>query len=52
MDSEDPIKVCQLYKDDGCSHVDGVLCDTKTCSMRLDYNNLIEAFELLDTEVK
>ena len=23
----DPVHSCQLYKDRGCSHVDGFLCD-------------------------
>ena len=34
---KDPVKHCDLYKDDGCAHVDGYLCDFETCSMRLDY---------------
>ena len=34
---KDPVKHCKLYKDDGCAHVDGYLCDFETCSMRLDY---------------
>ena len=33
----DPVKHCDLYKDEGCSHVDGFLCDFETCSMRLEY---------------
>lgn len=34
---QDPVKYCGLYKYEGCSHVDGFLCDFETCSMRLDY---------------
>lgn len=30
-DSDDPIKHCEVYIDHGCSHVDGFLCDIKTC---------------------
>lgn len=33
----DPLKKCQLFKDLGCSHVDGYLCDFPKCSMNLDY---------------
>ena len=38
--SKDPVKHCDLYKDDGCSHVDGFLCDYETCEMRLEYMDL------------
>lgn len=33
----DPIKKCQLYLNEGCSHVDGYLCDFPECSMNLKY---------------
>jgi hypothetical protein len=33
----DPVRHCDLYKDEGCAHVDGFLCDFETCSMRLEY---------------
>lgn len=36
---KDPIKHCSLHKDQGCSHIDGFLCDFETCSMRIDYEN-------------
>lgn len=29
----DPVKHCALYKERGCSHVDGYLCDYPDCSM-------------------
>ena len=35
----DPVKRCQLYKDKGCSHVDGYLCDFPNCSMNIEYIN-------------
>lgn len=47
---KDPVKYCQLYKDDGCSHVDGTLCDFNTCDMRLNYIELIETYNLLEEE--
>lgn len=33
----DPLFGCQLFKDKGCSHVDGMLCDFPKCSMNIDY---------------
>lgn len=33
----DPIKHCPVYKDHGCAHVDGYLCDYPNCSMMSDY---------------
>lgn len=29
----DPVKKCTLYKEEGCSHVDGLLCDYPNCLM-------------------
>lgn len=29
----DPIKHCPVYKDHGCAHVDGYLCDYPNCSI-------------------
>ena len=29
----DPVKSCPLYLNEGCSHVDGILCDYPKCSM-------------------
>ena len=33
----DPVKHCDVYKEDGCSHVDGYLCDFETCDIRLKW---------------
>lgn len=33
----DPVKNCDLYKDSGCAHVDGPLCDYPNCLMNYDY---------------
>ena len=29
----DPVYNCKFYKDKGCSHVDGMYCDMKTCNI-------------------
>ena len=42
----DPVKKCQLYKDKGCSHVDGILCDFPECSMNKDYLSTIAQQQL------
>jgi len=46
----DPIKHCQVYKEIGCAHVDGYLCDFPDCSIMKEYimkehtmNDLIKA---------
>jgi hypothetical protein len=36
-ESCDPVKTCVTYKEHGCSHVDGFLCDPKTCK---EYKNV------------
>lgn len=33
----DPVKHCEVYKTEGCSHVDGYLCDFKNCNIRLEH---------------
>lgn len=33
----DPVYECSLYKDCGCSHIDGLLCDFPDCKMNKDY---------------
>lgn len=33
----DPVKACDLYKNIGCTHVDGFLCDYPDCSMLKEY---------------
>jgi hypothetical protein len=42
---DDPIRYCRLYKEGGCSHVDGYLCDLQTCSIRIDYEQKIETHQ-------
>ena len=33
----DPVRHCDVYREDGCSHVDGYLCDFETCDIRLEW---------------
>jgi hypothetical protein len=33
----DPVRACDLYKNIGCTHVDGFLCDYPDCSMLKEY---------------
>lgn len=39
----DPIKKCPVYKDTGCAHVDGYLCDYPNCAIMKKYNEELEA---------
>jgi hypothetical protein len=41
----DPVKGCDLYKNEGCCHVDGILCDYPKCSMLKEYIELHEEME-------
>jgi hypothetical protein len=41
---EDPVRHCAVYKDidnGSCSHVDGFLCNMKTCNILKEYNKSI-----------
>jgi len=33
----DPVYNCKLYREQGCSHVDGILCDYPECTMNKEY---------------
>jgi hypothetical protein len=33
----DPVKGCDVYKNIGCAHVDGFLCDYPNCSILKEY---------------
>ena len=33
----DPVRYCEVYRDIGCAHVDGYLCDMETCDIRQKY---------------
>ena len=43
---DDPLYSCMVYKDLGCSHIDGFLCDFPDCSMNKKYLLELEMFEL------
>lgn len=34
---KDPVLSCDVYKKNGCSHVDGFLCDYPKCSILKDF---------------
>ena len=36
-DKNDPVHNCRLYKEQGCSYVDSMLCDFPNCSMNNEY---------------
>lgn len=48
---KDPVKHCKVYKQFGCSHVDGMLCNYNTCDMRVK-QDLWELEEQLDIPLK
>ena len=33
----DPIRQCALYKQEGCVHIDGFLCNVETCTMLQEF---------------
>ena len=35
----DPVMHCELYAKEGCTHVDGFLCDMNTCDIRHKFLN-------------
>jgi len=47
---KDPCKHCSVHREIGCAHVDGILCDFDTCSMRINYENKYTALVKLVTE--
>lgn len=44
----DPVKHCNLYKEIGCSHLDGMMCDFPKCSMLTNYVKNVDE-KALDT---
>ena len=46
MQASDPLYSCRVFKDLGCSHIDGFLCDFPNCSMNKKYLLELEVFEL------
>lgn len=43
----DPVRGCEVYKNNGCSHVDGYLCDYPDCSIRKNYMSIQEKIDIL-----
>jgi len=39
MRNGDPVRHCEVYKEIGCAHVDGYLCDMGTCDIREKFLN-------------
>ena len=37
MTENDPVYHCLVYREIGCAHVDGYLCDMETCDILRDY---------------
>ena len=37
LNYNDPVIHCDLYKEKGCSHVDGYLCDYPNCTMNYEF---------------
>lgn len=44
----DPVKHCQIYKTVGCVHVDGMLCDMRTCNAKLDVTITVDKIDIHD----
>ena len=43
---DDPVMQCELYAKEGCTHVDGFLCDMDTCDIRQKFlNGTLESTE-------
>ena len=36
---KNPVTCCKVYREIGCSHVDGFLCNMDTCSILGEYKN-------------
>lgn len=34
---DDPVRHCDVYKKEGCTHVDGMLCNMKTCDILINF---------------
>lgn len=43
-----PMKNCAFYKEKGCSHVDGLLCDYPTCEINKEYEFYKELCDYVD----
>ena len=50
--SDDPLRLCGLFKEKGCSHIDGPLCDFPNCRMYSAYEKVHEMHNHPMTEEK
>jgi len=39
IDRSDPVTHCQCYVEEGCSHVDGMHCEMRSCGILKEYRN-------------
>ncbi len=39
----DPVKKCLVYINEGCSHVDGLLCNYPDCNIIKEFKNEIKS---------
>jgi hypothetical protein len=37
LQEDDPVYQCDVFKKLGCSHIDGVFCDMRTCSILYNF---------------
>ncbi len=37
FNNDDPTRLCQCYVEKGCSHIDGMHCDMKSCTILEEY---------------
>lgn len=35
----DPVKYCEVYKNSGCSHVDGMYCNFPDCEILIEFKS-------------
>lgn len=41
----DPVYSCEVYKSEGCSHIDGILCDMRTCNILINHHDKLADIE-------
>lgn len=37
VSDNDPVRICEVHKEQGCAHVDGFLCTPENCDIRKNY---------------
>jgi len=46
--SNDPVASCEVFKEIGCPHVDGMLCSMKDCNILREYRKRRDSPEELE----